>query len=267
MWQCRQGESCICERFPGTTSAAPLTRCAPRPPAPRLAGILTLSGYLRFWGWAYLAFTLCLALFKSEGSSSRSGGSSNERRPRRRALAQRLLHSSANGSLPLPGASSGSSSSLLGANGRGGANRKEEQDGGGGEGTGQEEALPLRESYLQLWWAGRGEGPAALGRGVGAVEETFCWSIPPHQYSAWQGTGARLSGPTAPLPAAARRRVVQLPAVRLLAVVLVTCRLAVLPAEAAAPLKLLEKGATKEALAGLVGAGLSGGAGLRVYPG
>jgi hypothetical protein len=46
--------------------------------------------------------------------------------------------------------------------------------------------------------------------------------------------------------------VVRLPAVRLLAVVLVTCRLAVLPAEAIAPLKLLEKGATKEALAGLV---------------
>jgi hypothetical protein len=46
--------------------------------------------------------------------------------------------------------------------------------------------------------------------------------------------------------------VVRLPAVQLLAAVLVVCRLGMLPAEAAAPLKLLEKGATKEALAGLV---------------
>lgn len=40
--------------------------------------------------------------------------------------------------------------------------------------------------------------------------------------------------------------------VRRLAAVLLTMRLAVLPAEAAAPLKLLEKGVSKEALAGLV---------------
>lgn len=46
-------------------------------------------------------------------------------------------------------------------------------------------------------------------------------------------------------------RVIRLPAVRTLAGVLLTFRLAVLPAEAAAPLKLLEKGVSKEALAGL----------------
>lgn len=39
---------------------------------------------------------------------------------------------------------------------------------------------------------------------------------------------------------------------QLLALVLVTCRLGMLAAEAAAPLKLLEKGVSKEALAGLV---------------
>lgn len=49
-------------------------------------------------------------------------------------------------------------------------------------------------------------------------------------------------------------RVIRLPAVRTLAGVLLTFRLAVLPAEAAAPLKLLEKGVSKEALAGLVSA-------------
>ncbi len=39
---------------------------------------------------------------------------------------------------------------------------------------------------------------------------------------------------------------------QLLALLLVTCRLGMLPAEAAAALKLLEKGVSKEALAGLV---------------
>ena len=41
---------------------------------------------------------------------------------------------------------------------------------------------------------------------------------------------------------------------RVFAALLVTFRLAVLPAEAVAPLKLLEKGVSKEALAGLVSA-------------
>ena len=50
-------------------------------------------------------------------------------------------------------------------------------------------------------------------------------------------------------------RVIRLPSVRVFAVLLVTFRLAVLPAEAVAPLKLLEKGVSKEALAGLVSAG------------
>ena len=47
-------------------------------------------------------------------------------------------------------------------------------------------------------------------------------------------------------------RVVALPAVRRLAVVLVVCRLGMLPAESAAAFKLLEKGVSKESLAVLV---------------
>ena len=43
--------------------------------------------------------------------------------------------------------------------------------------------------------------------------------------------------------------------VRQLALVLLVFRLGVLPAEQAAPLKLLEKGVSKEALAGLVRSG------------
>lgn len=77
-------------------------------------------------------------------------------------------------------------------------------------------------------------------------------SQPPHLLPALTS----LSHTTRPPPARAiRRRVLRLPSVRLLSVVLVTCRLGMLPAEAAAPLKLLEKGATKEALAGLVSRG------------
>ena len=46
--------------------------------------------------------------------------------------------------------------------------------------------------------------------------------------------------------------VVRLPAVRSLAGILLVLRLGMLPAEAAAPLKLLERGVSKEALAGMV---------------
>ena len=46
--------------------------------------------------------------------------------------------------------------------------------------------------------------------------------------------------------------VLQLPAVQQLALVLLTYRLFMLPAESAAALKLLDKGVAKEALAGLV---------------
>jgi len=45
---------------------------------------------------------------------------------------------------------------------------------------------------------------------------------------------------------------IQLPPVRLLCIVLIVARLAMLPAESVAPLKLLEKGVSKESLAGLV---------------
>jgi PAT family acetyl-CoA transporter-like MFS transporter 1 len=47
-------------------------------------------------------------------------------------------------------------------------------------------------------------------------------------------------------------RTIRLPPVKLLSLVLIIARLGMLPAESAAPLKLLEKGVSKEALAGLV---------------
>ena len=48
--------------------------------------------------------------------------------------------------------------------------------------------------------------------------------------------------------------VMRLPAVRRLSLMLLLFRIGMLPAEQAGPLKLLEKGVSKEALAGLVGA-------------
>ncbi|KAI1926364.1 hypothetical protein LOZ65_002595 [Ophidiomyces ophidiicola] len=33
---------------------------------PKAEGLLTLGGYLKFWGWAYLVITLCLAVLKKE---------------------------------------------------------------------------------------------------------------------------------------------------------------------------------------------------------
>lgn len=33
---------------------------------PRDVGLVSLGGYLKFWGWMYLAITICLAKFKKE---------------------------------------------------------------------------------------------------------------------------------------------------------------------------------------------------------
>ncbi|GAB4813183.1 hypothetical protein N2152v2_000229 [Parachlorella kessleri] len=155
---------------------------------PHEKGILTLSGYLRFWGWVYLTFTLLLALFKREAAPVKANGSE-------RGVGA-LSAAKATPAVPVHTGSNGSArgSPRVGSSAAG-SNGKEQQHEGYEPG---EAVLPLRESYLQLW------------------------------------------------------RVVRLPAVRAMAAVLVICRLGMLPAEAAAPLKLLEKGATKEALAGLV---------------
>lgn len=122
-------------------------------------GILTLSGYLRFWGWAYLAFTLLLALFKSEGSGpqTRRGIAAEGQSMRSNGrLTRRLLHhssSSASGGVQEDwGRTNGSArprrrgpGAAAGENG-GGAVLP-----GGPEAGGDDEVLPLRESYAQLW--------------------------------------------------------------------------------------------------------------------
>ena len=106
------------------------------------AGILTLSGYLRFWGWVYLTFTLLLALFKREAAPLKANGSErgNGRLPAVKAAASTPVQAGSNGSRkgsPRVGSIAGSS------NGK-------EQPLEGGE-HGEAPVLPLRESYLQLW--------------------------------------------------------------------------------------------------------------------
>lgn len=115
----------------------------------------------------YLAFTLLLAVFKSEGRSARSGGrgaargrnrSGTEGSSGRAPMAKRLIHASpylpgtANGNHSRGEANGGGSSSWEDTNGWGGS--KQQQSGGAGlEGSygAEEEVPPLKESYLQLW--------------------------------------------------------------------------------------------------------------------
>ena len=110
------------------------------------AGLLTLSGYLRFWGWVYLAGTLLLAVLKREAAPSSNGGSSSGGGSSQRGAARQRPHAATHlvHSFPSPGSSvdmtgSAEVAPLPGAG---------PPQGGGGEG----DALPLRESYLQLWW-------------------------------------------------------------------------------------------------------------------
>jgi len=168
--------------------------------------VVTLAGYMKFWGWVYLLVTAGLAIFKAEGSKKRKNSDNGEkiaatavgrtsvgdgddgwvrRRSSRIAVVQQNLE-------PLSGEKTNNSGYYdVRVNGH-----TNSDDDCNRENEGEEE--DIREAYAALW------------------------------------------------------RVVQLPSVRLLAVMLVVCRLGMLTAETAAPLKLLEKGASKEALAGLV---------------
>jgi hypothetical protein len=60
-----------------------LLAAAQRPPG---AGLISLGGYMRFWGWAYLAITAGVALLTRERRSRVASGSSKPANgaPRRR---------------------------------------------------------------------------------------------------------------------------------------------------------------------------------------
>jgi PAT family acetyl-CoA transporter-like MFS transporter 1 len=113
--------------------------------------VMTLKGYLQFWGWTYISITIAVALFTQEKDFDSAIHSRNEKDP--------AVGDSTN------------SSTLF---------------------------ERLVEAYSQLW------------------------------------------------------QVACLPSVRKLAIILLVARIGMLPAESAASLKLLEKGVSKEALAGLV---------------
>jgi PAT family acetyl-CoA transporter-like MFS transporter 1 len=153
-------DGALCARLlPDRAAAAAGAGAAAAPP------LVTLAGYMRFWGWAYLVITAALLAVGERGASAFGGPGGFGGAGRASRVAR---------------------PPLLSADGR--------DDGDDGAAPG----VPLREAYAQLW------------------------------------------------------RVACLPHVRLLAGVLVAARLGALPAESAAALKLLEKGASKEALAGLV---------------
>jgi len=150
------------------------------PPDPS-RGVVSLGGYVRFWGWAFAALTAAIAVLKREGPESEEGGGEA------RAV---VTEAERVGRARRAGAGAGAA--------RGGR---------------------------------RGEAPALRAAPAAAP--------PP-----WRATVASAY--------ASLWGVVRLPAVGLLTSVLVTYRLGVLPAEGAAALKLLDKGAPKEALAALV---------------
>jgi hypothetical protein len=136
-------------------------------------GVVTLSGYVRFWGWFFALATAAIALFKKEGEENASPPA-----------------------LPDPTTPRG--------------------------GRGRAATTPKKAG------AKRGASSNKKSKSKGD------WRAPV------RGAYASLLG------------VVRLPAIWLLTSVLVTYRLGVLPAEGAGALKLLDKGASKEALAALV---------------
>lgn len=157
--------------------------------SPSGQGLVSLHGYLRFWGWLYLLITVAVALLKKEkpfspsttkkssninsasepfDSLSHGEYSSMRRRPSRRSTVEELNFTFS----------------------------KEEADSNGSLHKGRQNSL--KDAYFQLW------------------------------------------------------RVIKLPSVQLLALMLFLSRFGALAAESVAALKLLEKGASKEALGGLV---------------
>ncbi len=175
---------------------------------------MTLSGYMRFWGYVFAAVTLAIWLLKKEApeeEEQQEGGH---------------------------GRSGGSKAANSMEEGHGG---QEEAKGGNGSGSGvrvkrkRSNTTPLTAEERQLL-TGDQQGSAAT-TGDGGEESS----------GRGRSVGAELVGAYVQL-----WRVVKLPAVWQLTALLLTYRLGVLAAEGAASLKLIDKGVAKEALAFLV---------------
>lgn len=158
-------------------------------------GVVTLSGYVRFWGWFFAVATAAIAAFKREGEEEEGG----------------------------------------------------DQEGGQGDGAA---ALSLVPPSLPTTPRGR-RAPAAAVAAVTPKKKSSSGSGGKRREEKKVGDDEDWRA-TVAAAYASLLGVVRLPAVWLLTSVLVTYRLGVLPAEGAGALKLLDKGASKEALAALV---------------
>ena len=175
--------------------------------------VVTLGGYLFWWGWTYIVVTVVIGLFKKEGRAAGTGhvvdvsggllgdedgrGSFERLRPRPAnvtSITRRKLSNAENG-VGLEGTMEPTERADQGDAVGPSKDSKDNQERFKGHAT---SSGTIRTAYSQLF------------------------------------------------------RTIQLPAVKLLCVLLVVSRLAMLPAESASALKLLEKGVSKEALAGLV---------------
>jgi hypothetical protein len=240
----------FCSSYLGTATGVPM---------------VTLSGYMRFWGYVYLIVTAAVAILKNENTSRGSGGTRgngvstpsplknstskkkkknltdaleedsdvedyNARAPkgitpaRRRSQRLASLHAAAE-SMPLSPFES-KRTTRRGSNQSNITSITVDVDGNGSS------SLNGVESGLG-WSSETGEEiPQGDGNVVDEEQNEEEEDLREAYAQLW--------------------RVVNLPSVRLLAILLMIARLGVLPAETAGPLKLLEKGVSKEALAGLV---------------
>lgn len=140
---CASGRAGSCQRSPGS-----------QPPLPHPAGVLSLSGYLRFWGCAYLAITAGVALLTRERPA---GGSASSVHGAENGWAQGRSKAAAGGAPATPGSAVRRSARLAAAASPAPASPAPcplRDDGSGAslasDGD-EDEVLPLREAYLQLW--------------------------------------------------------------------------------------------------------------------
>lgn len=213
--------------------------------------LVTLAGYMRFWGYVYLVVTAAVAVFKPEGRKGVRGSKGNGKGESTKLQTENGQHNS-------------TINTLLDSTDDGIAM-------GGDVMPTPVRRRSLRLAALSTTMAGEPAHTPALentenghGRGgrdqengwVRSPEGSFELKRAPHDDEndidvdvehIEQEEEEDLREAYAQL-----WRVVNLPCVRLLAVLLMVARLGMLAAESAAPLKLLEKGVSKEALAGLV---------------
>lgn len=179
-------------------------------------GLVTLSGYMRFWGYVFAAVTLAIWLLKKEAPEEEEE--------------QEGTHGSSNGKAGSGGAAGqGDKNGAKGGNGSGSGGHVKRKRSNNTRLTEEERQLLTGRQRGAVAAAGDGgEGSSGSGRKGG-------------------GVGAELVGAYVQL-----WRVIKLPAVWQLTALLLTYRLGVLAAEGAASLKLIDKGVAKEALAFLV---------------